>query len=274
MQEGWSYLWKGLFLLGVGSFGYSLFVEPRRASVKRTVLYPQDLPSNLNGFSIGHLTDIHLGPDVSTDYVAAAIDLLMAHRPDLIVLTGDYIAKNRYSGTLKVLSKLTAPFGVYAVLGNHDYWADDINVLTELKKAGIEVLKNESKKLSVRQTTLQLVGLDDAFLQYANLDEAYKDADEKYFTLVLVHEPDYFDNVLDSPYRVDLQLSGHSHGGQVQIPFIGPIILPPLAKKYPHGVYSHNGTLLYTNRGLGVVRPPVRFNCPPEISLVELRKKS
>jgi predicted MPP superfamily phosphohydrolase len=157
---------------------------------------------------------------------------------------------------------------VYAILGNHDHWTDADEVARALQTQPITVLRNAAIPIDRGGARLWIAGVDDVWERHADLDQALRLVPADQATILLAHEPDYAD--LAAQYSVDLQLSGHSHGGQVQLPFFGSPILPYLGRKYPRGLYQIGSLQLYTNRGLGVVSPPVRFNCRPEITLFTL----
>jgi predicted MPP superfamily phosphohydrolase len=156
------------------------------------------------------------------------------------------------------------------VLGNHDVATDPNRVINSLRAAGIELLGNRSVPIEGSGARFWLAGVDDVMEKRSDLHAALHDVPASESVILLAHEPDFADYVVRFP--VDLQLSGHSHGGQVRIPFVRPLWLPPLAKKYIWGLYKIGGLTLYTNPGLGTVGIPVRMNCPPEITLLTLRR--
>ena len=155
------------------------------------------------------------------------------------------------------------------MLGNHDHWTDAEIVHRVLAERGITVLRNASFVLERGNKRLWIAGIDDAYEGKADLPAALAEVPTGEATILLAHEPDYADYV--APFPVDVQLSGHSHGGQVRLPGIGPLILPALARKYHTGRYRVGSLQLCTSRGIGVINPPVRFNCPPEVTLITLK---
>jgi predicted MPP superfamily phosphohydrolase len=157
-----------------------------------------------------------------------------------------------------------------ATLGNHDHWNDATIVAGALLDRGIRVLRNESFAIERGHERLWISGVDDVLEKQDDLAKTLAAVPETEATVLLAHEPDFADYVAGFP--VDLQLSGHSHGGQVRIPGIGPIVLPALARKYHTGLNRVGRLQVYTSRGLGVINPPVRLNCPPEITLLTLLK--
>lgn len=195
-----------------------------------------------------------------------------ALRPDLVALTGDFLTRDPHAiGELAlVLAHLHAPLGVYAVLGNHDLTSAEAALRRGLQRAGITLLVNEGVLVQKGGAHLFVAGLDECGRGAPDLDRAMQNrAAETAVTILLVHQPDYAD-VTAQDGRTALQLSGHTHGGQVRLPFWGPIILPTYGKKYHSGLYQVGKMWVYTNRGLGVNGMPVRLNCPPEVTLLTL----
>jgi predicted MPP superfamily phosphohydrolase len=171
------------------------------------------------------------------------------------------------------LAGLRARHGVYAVLGNHDYWCGDPEAVTDsLKRAGVQVLVNRSARLSTRGVEWSLAGVDDVWGGKPDLDKALQDLPPNSFHLLLCHAPDFADKAAER--GVPLQLSGHSHGGQVRVPGVGALVLPKYGRRYASGLQrlAAGTTQVYTNVGLGVIFPPLRVNCPPEITLLTLTR--
>jgi hypothetical protein len=235
-----------------------------------------DLSPALAGLRIAHLSDLHWGPYTGQQEIGAAVERANALSPDLIVLTGDYVlwSADYAAACARELAALQAPLGVFAVPGNHDYWTDIDVVTARLRAAGATVLRNSAHWLGASGVPLWLVGIDDVSEQHHDLDAALAQVPPGEPTLLMVHEPDLADEVARLPHRILLQLSGHSHGGQVNLPLFGPLVLPWLGRKYPAGLQAVPGSALrvYTNRGVGLIPPPVRFNCRPEIALLTLSR--
>jgi predicted MPP superfamily phosphohydrolase len=241
------------------------------------------LPSVWDGLTIAQLSDFHYDGRSSLVPIRKAIEMVNRLRPDLIVLTGDFVTlpflfkllhnsrqAARFAEPCAVLlSQLRAPLGVFAVLGNHDVLTDPDFIVASLQANGMEVLRNRSVPLERQGKRLWLAGLDDALNGDADLEITMREVPGQEPVVLLVHEPDYVRRV--ARYAVDLQLSGHSHGGQIVIPLIGPPYLPPLGERYPKGLYRIGPLTLYTNAGLGTIRIPARWNCPAEVTLVRLR---
>ena len=233
------------------------------------------LGSSFDGFKIVQMSDFHLHPHTQIEFVEKAVDIANSLRPDLIALTGDYVSAHP-SGTSEAmfelapaLSKLDAKHGVFAVLGNHEYWTNKKTVLTALKESGLPVLMNHGLSLNIGRQMLYLAGLDDGWMGHPDLSKALEKRPGKVPTIMLVHEPDFAD-AFSADGTVSLQLSGHSHGGQIRLPGIGALVLPRHGRKYDQGLYRVRDMWLYTTRGIGVIGPPVRLNCRPEITEIKL----
>lgn len=169
----------------------------------------------------------------------------------------------------EILKGLRAPLGVYAVLGNHDWGTDPDRVADALTAAGIKVLRNEAVCLERGNSRLWIAGTDCAFFNHADIDRTLSPIRDNDAVLLLAHEPDFADYAARFP--VDLQLSGHSHGGQIVAPLVGPPHLPRLGKKYVRGRYNVGKMQLYTNRGIGAVGLPMRYQAPPEVTVLRLQ---
>jgi hypothetical protein len=251
--------------------GWATLVEPNRPMVEQISVQLPRLPARLDGVRVAQLSDLHISQYTTAGDIERAAALAMRQSPDLLVLTGDFIWREvwQYAEHLvEPLRTLRAPLGVYAVLGNHDHWEGAALASRVLAEAGVTLLVNQALRLDV-DAPLWLVGLDDVWERKQDLRAALAGTPDDECKLLLVHEPDYADRAASFP--VDLQLSGHSHGGQINLPRYGRPVLPYLGQKYPAGLYRVGQMSLYTNRGIGVISPPVRFNCPPEVTLLTLR---
>jgi predicted MPP superfamily phosphohydrolase len=257
----------------LGGLGYSTLIEPHQLSLERVTAPIVNLHSALEGLRIAVLTDFHLQPFTKIDHVQAAVRMTNDLKPDLIVLLGDYVDSTveAIHELAPTLGQLNARLGVFGILGNHDYWKGESIVRDALGKAGIYVFKNSGVSLPVGQGELFLGGLESAWAGRPNISKALENRRGNTPTVMLVHEPDYADKTAADGRA--LQLSGHSHGGQVRLPLIGALELPSWGRRYDHGLYHLREMLLYTNRGIGLVEFPVRFNCPPEITEITLCRK-
>jgi hypothetical protein len=223
---------------------------------------------------IAQLSDLHWGPYTGQREVRAAVERANAFAPDLVVLTGDYVlgSAGYAAPCARELAALRAPLGVVAIPGNHDYWTDIDEVVAQLHVAGLVLLRNSAVRLDVAGSPLWLAGLDDVWERHHDLETTLAMVPRHEPVVLLAHEPDVADQVARSSHRILLQLSGHSHGGQVNLPLLGRPILPWLGRVYPAGLQRVRGTSLqvYTNRGVGVIAPPVRFGCRPEVTHLTL----
>ncbi|MGH9601343.1 MAG: metallophosphoesterase [Terriglobales bacterium] len=273
-------LGRTLLVLGAATAGYGFLIEPRRIVVERIEMRLRRLPGEFDGFRIAQLSDIHYGPFMSSDFVRRAVAEINQLQPHLVALTGDFVSHpfGKPAGIegaryivpcAEALHGLRADYGRYAILGNHDHWNHPATVRNHLDATGFPVLLNQAVALEKDNARLWLVGVDDVLSGRPDLEKALQRVPAGEAVILLVHEPDFADHAAQFP--VDLQLSGHSHGGQVRLPWLGAPILPRLARKYPVGLNRVGSLQVYTNRGLGVINPPVRWNCPPEITLLTLR---
>lgn len=253
--------------------GYSVYGEPNWLDVTRLTLPLRRLPAGTKPITIAQMSDLHLSESISAAHIAEAVALTNAQQADMIVLTGDYVSHGtRYIRQVaSLLGELRAPLGVFAILGNHDHWSGPELLHSTFADQGIVMLRNEQRRIDLSGGSLWLVGVDDVAEEHDDLAYALRGVPENEARLLLAHEPDFADTA--AKHAIDLQLSGHSHGGQVRVPGLGALILPPLSERYPIGLRRVPGseTLIYTNRGIGMVDPPVRFNCRPEITVLTLQ---
>jgi len=256
--------------------------EPNRPRLVRQEILLRRLPLVFDGLTILQLSDFHYDAHFSAAPVAAAVRMATDLKPDLVVLTGDFVtspAFNRPSMIRRseadielcadVLRGLKAPFGVWAVLGNHDVFSEPQHVLSALRRTGIQVLRNGAVPIERDGQRFWLSGVGDVLAGDADLDRALRGVVSDEAVVLLAHEPDFADHSVH--YNIDLQLSGHSHGGQVRFPLLGAVYLPHLGRKYPKGLRQLGQLMLYTNVGIGTLFVPVRWNCPPEVTLITLR---
>jgi predicted MPP superfamily phosphohydrolase len=277
----------GLLSLGASTGAYATVIEPGlRLSIARWRVAHPHWPASMPPLRIAVLADLHAMepwmPLGRIERIVAAANRLGA---DLTVLLGDYVASMRHfrsdivpiSDWAPALGQLQAPLGVFAILGNHDWWVDPRGVREGLEKAGIGVLENQALKLADQDRRFWLAGLGDQLAipmrhGYQGVDDLPRTlkptADDRDPVILLAHEPDIF---VDVPDRVALTLSGHTHGGQVLLPFIGrPIIPSRYGQRFAYGHIVEKGRNLIVSSGLGVTGLPVRFMVPPEIALVTL----
>jgi len=266
----------------VGVAADGLLYEALEPRLTRVEVPLARLPEALDGLTVAQLSDFHYGPFTVTP-IRRAVELVNGLKPDLIVLTGDFVTIpiwNEYLHVAKraaraaepcaeLLAPLTAKLGKYVALGNHDRDSDPGFITECLQARGMPVLRNSSTPIEISGKRLWLAGVDDSLVGKPDLDVTLRNIPATEPVILLAHEPDYADAA--KAYPVDLQLSGHSHGGQIRLPVVGPAYLPWGAKRYPMGMYRLRSLILYTNVGLGTIRVPMRLNCPPEVTLFTLR---
>lgn len=263
-------------LLGAGGFLYAREVEPRWLETVRLELALPRLAAEFDGYRIVQIGDIHLDDWSKPERLKRVAQLVNVQRPDLIVVTGDFASYSarRLDEEMLVgaLRRLSAPDGVVAILGNHDYLTDVGLIRTCIRQAGLTELLNDALTLNRRGAELHVAGMDDVMEGRSRLDLVLQKLPEGGAAILLAHEPDFAD-VAAATGRFDLQLSGHSHGGQVRVPLLGRAVLPPFSQRYTRGLHEVGGMLVYTNRGLGTVNARLRFGCRPEISALTLRAR-
>lgn len=244
--------------------------------VNRETFTLSRLPARFDALTLAHISDFHYGTWLNRARAGHAIDQVNAADPDVVVITGDLVnhAPDRHSDELiPLLRGLSPSIATYSVLGNHDYKCGAEKIVSILENAGIVPLRNQVEVLRRGPDALYLAGVDCAYCGMDRLEDVVERLPESAASILMVHEPDLADRAAASG-RFDLQLSGHSHGGQMVFPWIGRPYLPRLAWKYPVGRYRVGGMHLYTNRGLGTSHLQFRINCPAEIAVITLRASS
>jgi uncharacterized protein len=248
----------------------SALAEPYMLTIEHQTIALRALPRELDGFRIVHLSDLHHGPLTSQDQILRAVELANSLEPDMIALTGDYISHERQYAApcAELVGRLKARFGVYAVLGNHDHWTDAALITDLFSAEGIKVLINEGMRFEQRGATFWLAGVDDTMVGLEDLPLALAGARKDEMKLLLAHNP----IILRRAARagVDLVLSGHTHGGQVTVRTERSESGRP-RRRLLRGLGRRGQTQIYVTRGLGTVVLPIRYGCPPEVSLLELR---
>jgi uncharacterized protein len=247
-----------------GTAAYGKFVERHHLEV-----VPVDLALGLGApLTAALVSDFHFDPLFETDYLETVVATVNGTSPDLVLFAGDYVSQttDRLPELLDILGKVEAKLGRFGILGNHDHWVAADRVEAGLASTGITVLRNRSIPLP-GQPGWFLTGLESFWGGWPNTRSVEATpADARH--VLLVHEPDSFDTLTDP--RIAVQLSGHTHGGQIRPPFGGAIHLPSWGKKYEAGLYEAGGRGLYVNRGIGTVGKHYRFNCRPEVTLLRL----
>ncbi len=266
-----------LFLGGIVFWAF--FVEPNRLVVRHETIQIDNWPQELNGLRIAVLADIHAGaPFIDEKKLRLIVLRTNELHPDLIVILGDYMTGDGWVRRqvvpevfAPILKDLSAPLGVYSVLGNHDWWYNGTHVRRALEQNGIKVLEDEVVQLNARGTSLWLAGLADLWTRPQNIEETINKIPEGATVIALTHNPDIFPRV---PQRVPLLLAGHTHGGQVRFPWIGSVVQSSrLGDRYERGHIFENNHHLFVTTGIGTSIMSVRFGVPPEIVLLAVNSQ-
>lgn len=256
----------GAIALVVAGAVYAFVVEPQRVETTHVALRAGTTgDARVPGASplrVMHLSDLHGGSPGGVE--ADVLAVLEREKPDVVVLTGDTSDRGTLDAYEPFLRSLRAPLGVFAVEGNWEHWRPIADERALYARAGITLLVNEARRLG---EGLWIVGLDDATAGRPDLDRALREVPPGATTIALMHSPGFFDGVAG---RVSVVLAGHTHGGQVRLPFVRPLWLPPGSGPYVQGRYELRGSTMYVSRGLGTSILPVRAFCRPEIAMVTL----
>ncbi len=262
-------------MVGLGLWAF--WLEPASLYNEDYEIHLPNWPAECDGIRIAVLADLHVGsPYNGLDKLDKIVDLTLKARPDLILLAGDYVIHGVLGGNkvspeeiAKGLRRLTAPLGVFAVLGNHDWWEDELRIQRALESVGIRVLEDARVAIKWNKCAIQLVGLSDLWEGPRNYRAALAKIPAGMPVLAFTHNPDAF---LEISEVVDLMIAAHTHGGQVYFPGLGrPIVPSKYGQRYAIGHVIENGRHLFVSPGLGTSIIPVRFLVPPEVSLLTIR---
>jgi predicted MPP superfamily phosphohydrolase len=259
---------------------YATRIEPTWLEINDLQIPIANLPAAFAGLRIVQMSDFHGSRRVTPAYLEEAVALAHAQKPDLIVLTGDFIHHGfrHVAAVAQVLGRLHAPLGVFAVLGNHDFSVRTAlgirrfpmlheTVARALRGQGIQVLQNETRTLTRSGQHVYLAGVDDLWSRVCDLERTFDGLSPAVPRLLLAHNPCTVD--LLGGQRCDLVLSGHTHGGQVNLPGLGRLALGPKGRRFAAGLYHIDETMLYVNKGIGF-SVPVRYGVRPEIAVLTL----
>jgi uncharacterized protein len=252
---------------------YATLIEPHHYEITNTDIFIRDLPQRFEGFRITQITDVHHSRIVGLDQVYRIVALAQQTKPDLFVLTGDYTTTYRrfIDPCAAALGQLQAPEGVWAVLGNHDHYTDPELTTRALERNHITVLNNANTTITRGPDAIQLAGIDDWSWARTDWPRAFYGVDKTRPTILLSHQPRVLD--FDEAQNASLILSGHTHGGQIKLPFIGaPARFAMDDLKYASGLFKRGETQLFVSRGTGVIGLPVRLGARPEIAVLHLRR--
>ena len=230
-------------------------------------IFIDDLPESADGYRIAFLTDTHVASFMRRDFYARILERVRQFDPHLVLLGGDFVTWRRHIALMAevLLTDLKARDGVFAVLGNHDYWAGAPEVLAAMEARGVQFLTNRSVKVP-----LQILGIDEMYRGTPDIDKAFAEVDPNAPCIGISHHPDIID--LLGTHRLDLLLCGHTHGGQIRFPFFGAVVVPSRHEgEYAAGFHRVRNALMYVSRGIGSV-PPLRILCRPEVATFILRR--
>lgn len=255
-----------------GCSAYGTFIEPYSYELTEREIFIPNLPASFDGFRIVQLSDMHHSRFVTLDEVRRAVELTQGAGGDLIVLTGDYTTYSRrfIEPCVELLRTLSAPFGVWAILGNHDHATDPRATTRALERAGIPVLSNRWTEIERGGEGLPLVGVDDWSWAALDWERAQRGLDARRASILLSHQPRVLD--MQPAWKHSLILAGHTHGGQINLPLIGAPVRFSEEFKYVSGLFRRADTQMFVTRGTGVVGLPIRIGAPPEISVLRLRR--
>ncbi|OEH94222.1 metallophosphoesterase [Bacillus solimangrovi] len=277
MKRSFKLLINTIILTG-GTYVYARYIEPRLIRTNLEKIVAPQIPESFDGLRILQFSDTHIGHNYTLDQFKRLVEKINEQSCDLVLFTGDLVDEpNNYDQLDQIspiLSAIQAPLGKYAIFGNHDHGGYGTEIMKKVyEQSDFQLLMNE--RVDIYNTLGERIiigGIDDAMLGHPKPELALQNVTEEDFAILLAHEPDIFAHL--GSFHFHTQLSGHSHGGQVQLPFLGPLYTPPGAKKYYEGWYDHadNEKKLYVNRGIGTTREPYRFLSIPEITIFTLKR--
>ena len=261
-------------LLGLSAASaYARLIEPYHYLITETDIFVKNLPERFEGFRITQLTDIHHSDILGIDEVQRVVQLAQQTKPNIFVLTGDYTTTYRryIEPCAEALSRLNAPEGVWAVLGNHDHYTDPELTTRAFERHHITVLNNLNTSVQNGPDRLQLTGIDDWSWNGTDWKRAFAGLNNELPTILLSHQP----AVLEFPQtqQISLILSGHTHGGQIKVPWLGPLArFATKDLKYAQGLFRYGEVQLYVSSGTGVIGLPIRMGVRPEITVLRLMR--
>lgn len=252
------------------------YIEPNLLIEKKVTVEDKERGKGAEELKIVHFTDTHLGPDYTLQELEKLVSKINRNKPDLVVFTGDLMdhpGQYPYKDKIgEVLSQIESTYGKFAVWGNHDHGGAGVRYFEDIMEASeFTLLQNESTTIQTESGKyVNIMGIDDALLGQVDYAKTFQGVDSSHYGIILMHEPDLVIQA-DSKYY-DLVLTGHSHGGQVQLPFVGPLYTPGLAEIYTHGLYELGDKKhLYVNGGIGTTKMEIRLFNPPQIAILQVR---
>ncbi|MBU8877630.1 metallophosphoesterase [Bacillus sp. FJAT-29790] len=265
--------------IGGGGYYYAREIEPKRLEITHHQISHKAIPPSFNDFKIVQFSDTHLGFQYDLHQFKTLAKKINQLEPDVIFFTGDLMDEpNKYQEANQIipfLEELRAPFGKFAIYGNHDHGGYGSDIYKSImEQANFSLLLNSQQRIKLLDgSSIYVIGIDDAMLGSPDIQTAINGIPSDSFKILLSHAPDLADGA--SAFNIQLQLSGHSHGGQIKIPFAGALVKPPFAENYHEGFYKIGNTplTLYVNRGIGTTRLPFRFLSRPELTVFTLASK-
>jgi predicted MPP superfamily phosphohydrolase len=268
-----------LALLTFGGGFYMSKFEPNWLEVTNIKLKLPRLPKSFSGFRLVQISDLHFGGWMDVERLDEVLSAVSSLSPDLLAITGDFTLghfrrseqedRERYADLVRVLSNYSGEYPTVGANGNHDDWVNPSVMQWIFQSSGMFDLNNTVYVLKSGGESLYMAGVDNIWYGRDQLDLVQAQIPRDECAILLAHEPDFADTSARDG-RFDLQISGHSHGGQIVLPFVGPPVLPRLGRKYPQGLFQVGNMFQYTNRGVGMIPPYLRFNCRPEITVFTL----
>jgi predicted MPP superfamily phosphohydrolase len=261
-----------VLVLGVWSF----VIEPNSLVVNEVPVALTNWPSSFDNLKIAVISDLHVGsPYINAKKVERVVATTNNAQPDMIVILGDFVIQDVVGGKFvepeaiaASLKDLHAPLGVFAVLGNHDWWLDGLRVQRALEAVGIRVLENDVQEVRRDGQSIWLAGVGDVWTGHAEIQSTLRKIPERQNIIVLTHNPDIFPEL---PATVSLTLAGHTHGGQVNLPLLGRLQVPSrFGQRYAAGLIKEGSKQLFVTTGVGSSLIPVRFRVPPEIAILKI----
>lgn len=265
-----------MLVIAISLAVYAFVIEPDRLVVREKTIKLTPCPAELNVLRVAAISDIHAGsPHITIEKIRRMVEMANNLQPDLILLAGDFVIQNVIGGSFvepetlaAELKMLKAAGGVFAALGNHDWWYNAARVRNSFELAGIRVLENQAVKIELKGRSFWLAGFADEWEGNPQVNETLKQVADDLPIIAFTHNPDLFPAI---PKRVSLTIAGHTHGGQVSLPLIGrPIVPSKFGQRYAIGHIIEDGKHLFVTPGIGTSIIPVRFGVPPEISLLTI----
>lgn len=272
-----------IFIILVLTIIYARYVGTMGFITKEYTINDEYLPNDFDGLKIIHFSDLHYNRAITLSKVESIINEINYIKPDIVVFTGDLVDKdasltsNDYNDLTKLLNKISAKYGKYAIMGNHDYEKDEDKIIKVYKDSNFNYLDNDYDIIYNKSNEKIFIGgVNTASHNKDDIDKALeyiKDNEDIGYKIVLIHEPDIADKIVKD-YSVNLILAGHSHNGQIRLPIVGPIYTPPYAKKYYDNYYDIDGTKLYISSGIGVSTINYRLFNKPSINFYRINKEA